>query len=97
MKREHQFGDDVTREKWERIVFEEADYFTCSVFYGRRVFQTTKHPNFLEAVKTALETMRPAMVYAVAASGRNVLIPRQEWVKLLAEFAKNNPDYEKPE
>jgi hypothetical protein len=100
--REHQFN--TTREEWERVVFEEADHFTVSRYAGRGSgsssykFNTTKHPNVLEAVKDAVLNGAPLgrqpMVYAVAKSGRNVLIPKTQWIELMQEFAKRNPDYQ---
>lgn len=100
MPREHQFGN-MNREEWERVVFEEADHFTCTRYLGRVTqsgskFETHKHPNILEAVKDALTgggTRKP-MLYAVAKTGRNVMIPRDRWVELINEFAARNPHYE---
>ena len=100
MRPEHKFLR--TREEWEKVVFEEAEYFTCCRFMGRKVdhrgskFKTTKHPNIFEAIKDALidHTLGGLpMVYAVAPSGRNVLIPRSEWSRLLQQFADKNPEY----
>lgn len=100
MAREHQFADK-DREEWEQIVFEEAEFFTVSRFMGRSYpgkFWTNRHPNILEAVKDAakgsLTAISEPMLYAVAASGRNVLIPRERWVALITEFAERNPNYE---
>lgn len=101
MKREHQFKD-LTREEWERVVFEEADHFTCTRYMGRKPdkdgskFKTRKHPNILEAVKDAVQDIQlggQPMIYAVASSERNVLIPRDQWVPLIEQFAERNPDY----
>lgn len=102
MRPEHKFLK--TREEWEKVVFEEADHFTCCRFVGRKVdsrgskFKTNRHPNFLEAVYDATVNAkfdgRQPMIYAVAPSGRNVLVPRDQWIRLLMEFAERNPEYE---
>lgn len=107
MPREHQFHG-LTREEWEQTVFEEADHFTVSRYTGRGdgkasyKFDTSRHSNILEAVKDAVLKEgdpggREPMIYAVAKTGRNVLIPKAKWVEFIREFAKRNPDYQEAE
>lgn len=91
MPKAHDF--DTDRDSWERVVFDEAAYFTVYRRYGRGVNQKLKFNGehaFLKAVENAVtgdNSVNP-MIYAVTAHGRFVMIPKPQWIPLMQEYAK---------
>jgi hypothetical protein len=67
-----------SREAWEDRVIEAADYFVVITFPGRNRLE---FESLYEAMEIAIHQRR-ALVYAVAASGRSVLVPRDKWPKV---------------
>jgi len=70
---EHDFSGG--RESWEDRVVANASYFTVITFPGRN---RCEYPTLLEATQAAAAGQR-TLVYAVAKSGRSVLVPRDKW------------------
>lgn len=80
MRPEHRFSG--TLEQWDRAVFENAAYFTVVEFLrGTRPTVVQQHTTFADAVKAATPMPR-VLIYAVTASERWALVPRDQWAAL---------------
>ena len=81
---EHNFiADNVAQ--WEERVFIAAcksGYFTVIRPHRTGDDRRKEFPNFPEAGMEAMRGDRP-MLYAVAKTGRAVLVPRDQWLKCL--------------
>lgn len=82
MRPEHKFNVTIT--EWEEAVFGNADHIVVYRHVGRtrRTF-----PDWPSA-KADAETDARALVYAVAASGRSVLLEHKNWPKYDELWAK---------
>lgn len=84
---EHEFTA-LKREEWEQVVFEQASYFTVIRCQGR-VRERQEFRDLLLAITEAVHGVQNPvpMVYAITSSGRSVMLPKDQWVRLLNEYA----------
>lgn len=83
----------LTRDEWERVVFEQAVYFTVIRCRGR-IRERQEFKDFLAAIMEAVRGVQDPvpMVYAVTASERSVMLPKAQWAQLLREYATRHED-----
>jgi hypothetical protein len=80
--REHEFN--VPSLEWEKAVFEAAVISGYFAVYDAEVKKRVEFKTLQEGLQFAHDKPR-ALLYAVAQSGRHVVIPRQSWNEY-AEF-----------
>ena len=87
---EHDFS--LTCKEWELRVFDAATLFTAFTFRGRFKTRRQEFDTLPPAIEAAQNDDRTC-AYAVAQSGRSIVLDRADWPRWLERYRRNKAGY----
>ena len=84
---EHAAG--MKREDWDKVVFDNAEYFSVIELRSTPARKRTEFTYFPDAVEYA-QDKTDACIYAITGSGRSAVLDRKAWLQWLERAKANN-------